>query len=115
MKKTLIFMVLLICTIMANAAIYRVKYDVNNQRSTSFTVKVESNRLTIGSTAYSLRRMGTISNSGLTFDSYAYGSSENGMFCVSTTPISVDKDQFTRLSGYILVIDNKAYLAEKIN
>ncbi len=37
------------------------------------------------------------------------------MFCISTTPISVDKDQFTRLSGYILVIDNKAYLAEKIN
>ena len=50
-------MVLLICTIVANAATYRVKYDVNNQRKSSFIVKVESNRLTIGSSAYNLRRM----------------------------------------------------------
>ena len=91
MKKTLIFMVLLICTIVANAATYRVKYDVNNQRKSSFIVKVESNRLTIGSSAYNLRRMGTITNSGLTFNSYAYGSGENGMFCVSTTSITVEK------------------------
>lgn len=115
MKKTLIFMVLLICTIVANVATYRVKYDVNNQRKSSFIVKVESNRLTIGSSAYNLRRMGTITNSGLTFNSYAYGSGENGMFCVSTTSITVEKDLFTKLTGYIVIIDNKAYLAEKIN
>ena len=115
MKKFFIMMVLLMCTIAANAATYRVKYDVNNQRSTSFTIKVEHNRLTIGSTAYSLRRMGTITNSGITFDSYAYGRSDNGMFCVSTSSITVEKDLFTKLTGYIVIIDNKAYLAEKIN
>lgn len=108
-------MVLLICAIAANAATYRVKYDVNNQRSASFIVKVESNRLTIGSNAYPLRRMGTITSSGLTFNSYAYGSGENGMFCISTTSITVEKNLFTKLTGYIIMIDNKAYLAEKIN
>lgn len=108
-------MVLIICAIAANATTYRVKYDVSNQRSTSFIVKVESNRLTIGSSTYSLRRMGTITNSGLTFNSYVYGSGENGMFCVSTTSITVEKNQFTKLTGYIVIIDKKAYLAEKIN
>ncbi len=108
-------MVLLICAVAANAATYRVKYDVNNQRTTSFIVKVESNRLTIGSTAYDLRRMGTITSSGLTFNSYAYGSSENGMFCISTTSITIEKNRFTKLTGYVVMIDNKAYLAERIN
>ncbi len=115
MKKTLIVLLILIGTIAANAATYRVKYDVNNGRSASFIVKVEPNRLTIGSKAYSLRRMGTISNSGLIFDSYAYGNSSNGMFCVSTTSITVEKNLFTKLSGHIMIIDNRAYLAEKIN
>ena len=115
MKKLIFFMVLVFCTIVANATTYRVKYDVNNQSYTSFIVRVESNRLTIGSNAYLLRRMGTITSSGLTFDSYAYGSSENGMFCVSTSSITVEKDLFTKLTGYIVIIDKKAYLAEKIN
>lgn len=79
-------MVLLFCTLVANATTYRVKYDVNNQSTTSFIVRVESHRLTIGSNAYHLRRMGTITNSGLTFDSYAYGSSEN------TSSITIEKE-----------------------
>ena len=112
MKKSLIIMVLLICAIVVNATTYRVKYDVNNQRATSFTIKVETNRLTIGSNAYNLRRMGTITNSGLTFNSYAYGSGDNGMFCVSTTSITIEKNPFTKLTGYIIIIDNKAYLAD---
>lgn len=115
MKKLIFFMVLLFCTIVANATTYRVKYDVNNQSYTSFIVRVESNRLTIGSNAYLLRRMGTITSSGLTFGSYAYGSRENGMFYVSTSSITVEKDLFTKLTGYIVIIDKKAYLAEKIN
>ena len=115
MKKLIFFLVLLFCTIAANATTYRVKYDINNQSRTSFIIKVESNRLTIGSRVYYLRRMGTITNSGLTFDSYAYGSSEDGMFCVATSSITVEKDLFTKLTGYIVIIDKKAYLAEKIN
>lgn len=115
MKKSIFFMVLLFCTLVANATTYRVKYDVNNQSTTSFIVRVESHRLTIGSNAYHLRRMGTITSSGLTFDSYAYGSSENGMSCVATTSITIDKDIFTKLSGYIIIIDNKPYIADKLN
>lgn len=108
-------MVLMFCTIAANAATYRVKYDVNNQQSTSFIVKVESNRLIIGSSEYCLRRMGTITNSGLTFNSYVYGIGENGMFCVSTTSVTIEKNMFTKLTGYVIIIDKIAYLAEKIN
>ena len=67
MKKSIFFMVLLFCTLVANATTYRVKYDVNNQSYTSFIVRVESNRLTIGSNAYLLRRMGTINSSGSCF------------------------------------------------
>lgn len=113
MKKFMIFMVLFISAIVANAATYKVKYDVTSQCSTSFIVKVETNQLTIKSNAYSLRQLGTITNSGITFNSYVYDS--NRMFCVSTTSITVEKDLFTKLTGYIIMIDNKAYLAEKIN
>lgn len=115
MKKIILLLVLLISTIAVNAATYRVKYDVQNQRSTNFTISVGYDRLTINQTGYSLRRMGTITSSGLTFDSYAYGSGGNGMFCVSTTSISIKKDWLTTLSGYVIIIDNKAYLADKIN
>lgn len=115
MKKSLILMVLLICAIVANAATYRVKFDIINQRAASFIVKIDYNRLTIGSTAYPLRRMGTITNSGFTFDSYAYGSSSNGALCVSTASTSIQKDRWSVLSGYIIIIDDKAYLADKIN
>lgn len=114
MKKTIILLILMISVVVANAATYRVKYDVLNQQTTSFTVQVNSDRLVIGNNAFSLRRMGTITNSGLTFNSYAYGSRE-GMFCVSTTSITVEKNMFTRYTGYIIMIDNKAYLADKIN
>ena len=74
MKKIILLLVLLVSAIAVNAATYRVKYDVQNQRSTTFTVSVGYDRLTINQTGYSLRRMGTITSSGITFDSYAYGS-----------------------------------------
>lgn len=116
MKKTLVlFITLLICSVAVNATTYRVKYDVNNQSSTSFIVKVDFNRLTIGSNSYPLRRMGTITSYGLTFDSYVYGSNENGMFCVATSSITIEKNLFTKLSGYIIIIDKKPYIADKIN
>lgn len=47
MKKSIFFMVLLFCTLVANATTYRAKYDVNNS-TTSFIIRVESHRLTIG-------------------------------------------------------------------
>lgn len=114
MKKSLLLLILMISAVVANATTYRVKYDVLNQQSTSFTVQVNSDRLVIGNNAYTLRRMGTITNSGVTFNSYAYGSRE-GMFCISTSTITVEKNMFTRMTGYIIMIDNKAYLADKIN
>lgn len=115
MKKIILLLVILVSTIAVNAATYRVKYDVQNQRPTNFTVTIGYDRLTINQNVYTLRRMGTITSSGITFDSYAYGSGSNGMFCVSTSSIDIKKDWLTTLSGYIIMIDNKAYLADKIN
>ena len=40
MKKIILLLVLLVSAIAVNAATYRVKYDVQNQRSTIFTVSV---------------------------------------------------------------------------
>ena len=34
---------------------------------------------------------------------------------IVTSSITVEKDLFTKLTGYIVIIDKKAYLAEKIN
>ena len=114
MKKVFFLMVLIICTVAVNAATYRIKYDVNNQRATSFVMTLSSDKVAIGQRTHSLRRMGTITNSGLVFDSYCYGYN-GGMLCVATASISVKKDIFTTLSGYIVIIDSKAYLADKIN
>lgn len=114
MKKSILLLILMISAAVANATTYRVKYDVQKQQSASFTVQVNSDRLVIGNNAFSLRRMGTITNSGLTFNSYAYGN-RDGIFCVSTTSITVEKNMFSRLTGYIIMFDNKAYLADKIN
>lgn len=114
MKKFILTFILVIVAVAAQAATYRVKYDVQNERSTNFTVVVNSNRLTIGNNSYDLRRMGTITNSGITFDSYAYGLTGNGMFCVSTNSITVEKGLWNKLTGYIIIIDQKAYLADKV-
>lgn len=115
MKKLLMPLVLMISAIVANAATFRVKYDVLNQRSASFIVKVEPNRLTIGSSAYPLRRMGTITSSGLTFYSYVYGRNDEGMFCYSTTSITLETGIFSHVTGYIIIIEKQCYLAEKID
>ena len=114
MKKVFFLMVLIVCTIAANAATYRIKYDVNNQRATSFVMTLSADKVTIGQRTHSLRKLGAITNSGLVFDSYCYGYND-GMLCVSTSSISIKKDIFTTLSGYIVIIDGKAYLADKIN
>lgn len=114
MKKMLSILLMIVSFITVQAATYRVTYDVNNQKKTSFTITVNSDRLTIAQNTYSLRQLGTITNSGVVFQSYMYGQYQN-MFCVSTTSITVDKDAFTRLRGYIILIDDKAYLADKIN
>lgn len=114
MKKKLLMLIFVISAVVANAATYRVKYDVNNERSVNFIVKVEFNQLLWNQQSFSLRRMGTITNSGITFDSYCYGR-RDGMFCVATSSMTVKKDFFTTLTGYLIIIDQHAYLADKIN
>ena len=114
MKKFILLTVFIFSVFIVNATTYRVKYDVANERSTSFIVNVSYDKITINGTTYPLHRMGTITSSGFVFDSYSYGSQEK-MFCVASTPITVQKNAFTTLHGYMMLIDGKAYLADKIN
>lgn len=115
MKKLVVLTILLICVFVANAATYRAKFDVQTMNETSFIVKVQPNAIQIRNNTYSLRRMGTITNSGYVFDSYAYGSGSNGMFCVSTSKITVQVNPFKTVTGYMMLIDGKAYLADLID
>lgn len=116
MKKLIIFTILFISAVIAaNAATYRAKFDAQTRSETSFVVKVQPNTIQIRNNTYSLRRMGTITNSGYVFESYAYGSGSNGMFCVSTSKISVQINPFKTVTGYMMIIDGSAYLVDRIN
>lgn len=115
MKKFILLSILILGVFVANAATYRVKFDVQTKNETSFMVKVQPNTIQIHNTSYSLRRMGTITNSGFVFESYAYGAGSNGMFCVSTSKITVQVNPFKTITGYMMLIDNRAYLVDKIN
>ena len=115
MKKFIFLTILLISAFVANAATYRVKFDAQTKNETSFIVKVQSNTIQIRNNTYSLRRMGTITNSGFVFESYAYGSGSNGMFCVSTSKITVQVIPFKTVTGYMMLIDGNAYLVDRID
>ena len=115
MKKLILLTLMILGVFIANAATYRAKFDVQTKSETSFVVKVQSNTIQSRNNSYSLRRMGTITNSGLVFESYAYGSGSNGMFCVSTSKITVQVNPYKTVTGYIMLIDNRAYFVDKIN
>ena len=105
----------MISFVAAQATTYRVTFDANKQQKTSFTIVVNNDRVTIANKTYALQRYGYIHNddSGMDFESYAY-SQDRRMFCVSTTPITVELNKTTRVSGYMILIDNKCYLADKV-
>ena len=115
MKKLIFLTLMLISAFVANAATYRAKFDAQTMNETSFIVKVQSNTIQIRNNTYSLRRMGIITSSGFVFESYAYGSGSNGMFCVSTSKITVQVNPFKTITGYMMLIDNKAYLVDRID
>lgn len=115
MKKFILLTILIISAFVANAASYRVKFDAQTMNETSFVVKIQNNTIQIRNNTYSLRRMGTITNSGYVFESYAYGEGSNGMFCISTSKITVQINQYKTVTGYMMLIDGKAYLVDKIN
>lgn len=115
MKKFLFLAIFIISAFVANATTYRAKFDAQTRNETSFVVKVQSNTIQIRNNTYSLRRMGTITNSGYVFESYAYGSGSNGMFCISTSKITVQVNPFKTVTGYMMLIDGNAYLVDKID
>jgi hypothetical protein len=113
MKKIILLFVLLVSGIVANAATYRIKYDVKEKKETSFVVTLSSDKIVVGKNVFPLRRLGTITNSGLTFNSYCYGEYDK-MLCVSTSSVTVGNFN-KKVTGYIIMIDNKTYLADIIN
>ena len=115
MKKFILLTILIISAFVGNATTYNVKFSAHTMKETSFVVKVQPNTITIGNDTYPLRRMGTITNSGYVFESYAYGSGSNGMFCISTSKITVQVNPFKTVTGYMMLIDGKAYLVDRID
>ncbi|MGL5937112.1 MAG: hypothetical protein ACRCZY_06395 [Phocaeicola sp.] len=98
---------------MANAESFQITYDIKSQKEVSFAVTVSSNKVIIDQKSYTLRVLGTLTNSNIEFNSYCYGENDR-MFCVSTSEITVEKDQFTKFFGYLIFIDDKVYFADKI-
>lgn len=113
MKKKLL-MFFLLFSVVVNAATYRVKCD-NTGKTMSFIVKVENNKLAIGKYVFSLKYLGQIYDqaTGLTF--YSYSILPKGqMFCVSTSKFTMRKKNNTLISGYVIMIKNKGYIADRI-
>lgn len=105
---------LVLSVFMANAEKYRVKYNVNDQREVSFIVDLKSDQVLIKGRTYSVWRMGSVSSSGVNFRTYAYGT-QSGTLGISTTQESLQLNSYRTIKGYIIIIDNKAYFADKIN
>ncbi len=104
---------MLVFTLTISAETYKVHFDTSTKSATSFTVQINSDNIVIGNNQHTLRRLGTITNSGFTFNSYMFSSSQR-MFCVSTSTITVEVSPGRRVTGYILMIDQHAYLASKV-
>ena len=99
---------------MANAEKYRVKYNVNDQREVSFVVNLQCDKLTINGREHPVWRMGNVSSSGVNFRTYAYGN-QSGTLGISYTQESLQLNRFKTIKGYIILIDNKGYLADRID
>lgn len=113
-----LLLVLLLFSLSVKANTFKVKYDLVNRERASLIVVVGSNEVVIadknGAETYSLTRLGTIQSSGVDFDSYAYGSDES-MFCVSRKAIKVSTGPLSTISGYVILIGRRAYLADLLN
>ena len=114
MKKVILIAMLVLSVFMANAEKYRVKYNVNDQREVSFIVDLKSDQVLIQGRTYLVWRMGSVSSSGVNFRTYAYGN-QSGTLGISTTQESLQLNRFKTIKGYILLIDNKGYLADRID
>ncbi len=112
MKKLLSLLVMMIVAITISAETYQCHFDVNAKSTTKLTISVNSSSLSVGSNTYTLRQLGTITNSGVTFKSYVYSSSER-MFCVSTSQVTLQLSPVQTVTGYVIMIDNHTYLARK--
>ena len=113
MKKVIFIAMLVLSVFVANAEKYRVKYNINDQREVSFIVNMQGDKLMINGKEYPVWRMGSVSSSGVNFRTYAYGN-QSGTLGISTTQESLQLNRFKTIRGYILLIDNKGYLADRI-
>ena len=66
MKRFITTFMVFTIAIMTFAQSYTVFFDATSKTSTNFTVNLSGNSITIRGNRYSLQRMGTIRNSGIT-------------------------------------------------
>ena len=110
MKRFITTFMVFTIAIMTFAQSYTVFFDATSKTSTNFTVNLSGNSITIRGNRYSLQRMGTIRNSGITFNSYLYGSNDL-MFCVATSSMTVQVPGQGNVTGYMMLINQRPYLA----
>ncbi len=110
MKRLITTFLAFTFAIMTFAQSYTVIFDATSKTSTNFTVNLSGNSITIRGSRYSLQRMGTITNSGITFNSYLYGSNDL-MFCVATSSMTVQVPGQGNVTGYMMLINQRPYLA----
>lgn len=113
MKRFLLLLAFIICTITINASKYLIKYRVNDQHPISFVLNVSSNYVTLKGHIFGIRQLGTITSHGLTYNSYAIGSKQK-MFCIAQRKIDFKINNNTYINGYIIIIGQTMYLADKI-
>lgn len=110
MKRFITTFIVFTIAIMTFAQSYTVIFDATSKTSTNFNVTLSGNSITIRGNRYSLQRMGTITNSGITFKSYIYGANDL-MFCIATSPMTVQVPGQGNVTGYMMLINQRPYLA----
>lgn len=112
MKRFIATFMAFITAIITFAQSYTVFYDATSKTSTNFNVTLSGNSITIRGSRYSLRQMGTITNSGIIFNSYLYGANDQ-MFCVATSSMTVQIPGQGNVTGYMMLINQRPYLARR--
>jgi len=112
MKKTLLLLTFILCSLTLSATTYEVYYDINTKQEANLLITVNNNTLKVGQKVYPLRLLGHINNGNVVYASYAYDTTQK-TFCVSTTLITLKLDNNRTTTGYLIILDDKAYLAQK--
>jgi len=76
MKKTLLLLTFILCSLTLSATTYEVYYDINTKQEANLLITVNNNTLKVGQKVYPLRLLGHINNGNVVYASYAYDTTQ---------------------------------------